>query len=127
MTNDDVIMSHAYVIACVLDCASSCGRVCYSRFDVVRRSSRLHGRVSKKKKKKENKRNEFLCLLFSRYATAYHAVVQRGQMKAGETLLVTGAAGGMVSTKRKRTREQRGRKKQKEQEKEKDKSKTIEQ
>lgn len=29
------------------------------------------------------------------FCTAYHALVQRGNLKAGETLLVTGAGGGM--------------------------------
>lgn len=32
---------------------------------------------------------------YSSYATSYHALVQRGRLKAGETLLVLGAAGGV--------------------------------
>lgn len=33
--------------------------------------------------------------LYVAFMTAYHGLVQRGQLKKGETLLVTGAAGGM--------------------------------
>eukprot|EP01116_Phalansterium_solitarium_P014163 TRINITY_DN31705_c0_g1_i1.p1 TRINITY_DN31705_c0_g1~~TRINITY_DN31705_c0_g1_i1.p1 ORF type:complete len:369 (-),score=80.21 TRINITY_DN31705_c0_g1_i1:105-1130(-) len=35
--------------------------------------------------------------LFVGFMTAYHGLAQRGQLKAGETVLVTGAAGGMGS------------------------------
>ncbi len=35
--------------------------------------------------------------LFVGYATAYHGLVQRGNLQKGETVLITGAAGGMGS------------------------------
>ena len=43
----------------------------------------------------QNWEMEAAAAFYSSYGTAYHALVQRGQLKAGETLVVLGAGGGV--------------------------------